>query len=158
MFSFIFACGCLFQNSNQITLDSYEKGYTLYAQNTPTELSENIKQWVDETLSFLAPNAAILEIGSGFGRDAAYIETKGFQVQRTDAVLGFVDSLQAQGHPAFSFNLLTDPFPQSYDLIFANAVFLHFNPQELETSLKTTLELIAEEHGVSIIKQDIKIA
>ncbi|MBS0654127.1 MAG: methyltransferase domain-containing protein, partial [Verrucomicrobia bacterium] len=34
------------------------------------------------------------------------------------------------------FNVLTDPFPSTYDLIFANAVFHHMDRDELRVILK----------------------
>ena len=47
-----------------------------------------------------------------------------------------MDFLSKNGHSARLFNILTDEFDATYDLIFANAVFLHFQPNELETILK----------------------
>ncbi|MGE0010410.1 MAG: class I SAM-dependent methyltransferase [Candidatus Babeliales bacterium] len=82
-------------------------------------------------MSFLRPGAAILEIGSAFGRDANYLESFGFMVDRTDATQGFVDLLCKNGYSARLFNILTDQFDETYDLIFANAVFLHFQPSEM---------------------------
>jgi hypothetical protein len=41
---------------------------------------------------------------------------------------------------------------------FDFAGVVNTTPQELEASLKTTLEMMGQQHGVSIIKQDIKIA
>lgn len=123
-------------SSNALTLHSYESGVQEYINGTPTEVSGSIKEWIDATLAHLPTNAEILEIGSGFGRDANYIESYGFSVERTDAAEAFVTLLQEQGHPARRFNILTDPVHKQYGLIFANAVFLHFTPQELEVVLK----------------------
>jgi len=39
---------------------------------------------------------------------------------------------------------LTDDFVTSYDLIFANAVFLHFTPEELRKVLKKTYANLIE--------------
>lgn len=83
----------------------------------------------------MSSNAQIIEIGSGFGRDANYIESFGFKVERTNAAESFVTFLQEQGNFARKFNILTDAFRVQYDLAFANAVFLHFTPSELEPAL-----------------------
>jgi predicted TPR repeat methyltransferase len=121
--------------SNQVTLDSYELGVEPYIANTATQVNGLFKEWIDTTLSLLPKAATILEIGSSFGRDARYIEAKGYSVERTDATKGFIQLLEKQGYSARQFNVLTQDFTSSYDLIFANAVFLHFTPAELETVL-----------------------
>lgn len=121
--------------NNNITLQSYESAINLYVAGTPNQTTGNVKTWIDTVLSLLTANAQIIEIGSAFGRDAEYIESQGFSVERTDAVMGFVDFLQQKGYSARNFNVLTDDFDKSYDLIFANAVFLHFTPDEFQTIL-----------------------
>lgn len=123
-------------SSNTLTLQSYELGVQEYINGTAAEVSGTFKDWIDATLASLPLNAEIMEIGSGFGRDANYIESFGFKVNRTDATEAFVTFLQNQGHSARRFNVLIDAFPAQYDLIFANAVFLHFTPQELEKALQ----------------------
>jgi len=123
-------------SSNQLTLSSYELGIQEYINGTDANVSGNFKIWIDHILTFLPPNARVIEVGSGFGRDAKYIESFGFEVERTDATLSFVNLLQGQGYSAHEFNILTDAFSTQYDLVFANAVFLHFTPQELEKTFE----------------------
>lgn len=60
-----------------------------------------VKDWIDTVLAGLPQDAKIPEFGSAFGRDADYIESKGYKVQRTDVTPGFVKLLQSQGHQAF---------------------------------------------------------
>lgn len=117
--------------SNAQTLYAYNHNVSSYIQGTPQEVSGSVQAWIDHTLTCIPFHATILEIGSAFGRDAAYIESKGHPVDRSDAADNFVNFLQEQGHNARHFNVLTDPLPVQYDLIFANAVFLHFKEEEL---------------------------
>ncbi|MDP1880158.1 MAG: methyltransferase domain-containing protein [Parachlamydiaceae bacterium] len=123
-------------SSNGITLKSYEQSLNEYINGTPSETTGNIKIWIDLFLNLLPSNPRIIEIGSAFGRDAQYIESQGFSVERTDATVGFVNFLKNKGYSAKEFNILTDDFTSVYDLIFANAVFLHFNSEELIEVLK----------------------
>lgn len=125
----------LFCIDNNITLQSYESNINAYVNGTPSVVSGVVKIWIDKTLSMIPDNAHIIEIGSAFGRDAHYIESHGFTVERTDATEGFVTLLQQQKYPAKILNILTDDFTQTYDLIFANAVFLHFTPAEFTSIL-----------------------
>lgn len=122
-------------SSNKITLQSYELSVNEYTTRTAAEVSGNFKAWIDTTLGFLPLNARIIEIGSAFGRDARYMESLGFTVERTDATQGFVTLLQQEGYPAHRFNILLDDFTSIYDLVFANAVFLHFTAEELQKVL-----------------------
>jgi SAM-dependent methyltransferase len=123
-------------SSNQTTLHSYERAAQTYIEKTPREVSGLFKGWIDTTLHLLNRRARILEIGSGFGRDAAYIESLGFNVVRTDAAESFVKHLQFEGYLAHKFNLLTDDLNETYDLVFANAVFLHFSRGEFLFALE----------------------
>ncbi len=122
-------------SSNDLTLNAYARGINEYIVGTPSETNGIVQEWIDDFLKLLPINANIVEIGSAHGRDALYIESCGFSVERTDATLEFVTYLKKQGHGANSFNILTDDFKSSYDLIFANAVFLHFTPDELKKVL-----------------------
>lgn len=90
-----------------------------------------VKDWIDTVLTLLVAPHRILEIGSANGRDADYIESRGYTVERTDAVTGFVELLQLHGHQARRLNALTDDFGGPYELIFADAVFVHFTSFEL---------------------------
>lgn len=123
-------------SSNACTLKSYELGAGEYINRTLTQIGPSFKDWIDRTLALLPPQPRIIEIGAGFGRDAEYIESRGYSVERTDATEAFVALLQEKGHCARPFNILKDSFTNLYDLVFANAVFLHFTRQELSEVLR----------------------
>jgi hypothetical protein len=121
--------------ANKITLESYNLNVDAYIAGTPAQVSGGFKTWIDATVALMHSDARIIEIGSGCGRDAAYIESQGFTVERTDAAQGFVTLLQEQGYNVRSFNILTDDFVASYDLVYAAGVFLHFTPAEFTHAL-----------------------
>lgn len=112
--------------TNERTIAAYDTHVNEYMANTPTDLSETSKEWLAVSLKGLKTSARILEIGSAFGHDAAYIEQQGYKVDRTDASQSFVDHLQAQGHNAKKLNVLTDEITGPYNLVFADSVFHHF--------------------------------
>lgn len=122
--------------SNQRTLQSYERRVQAYVDGVPQEVSGGVKNWIERALEGLPKDAKIIEIGSASGRDARYIEGRGFSVERTDATHGFVELLKQEGYEARDFNILTDSFESQYDLIFADAVLLHFSREELELALE----------------------
>lgn len=117
--------------TNGTTIQSYEAHIQEYIDGTPQEVGGDVKSWIDATLDGLATDAKIIEVGSAFGRDANYIESLGYTVLRTDATDGFVKLLTEQGHQAKGFNLITDNFDTDYDLVFADAVLLHFTRDEV---------------------------
>lgn len=94
--------------SNDATLQSYEAHIQEYISGTPQSVDGHVQDWIDATLKLLLPDAKILEYGSAFGRDALYIESKGFAIERTDATAGFVELLQSQGHEARLLNIVSD--------------------------------------------------
>jgi cyclopropane fatty-acyl-phospholipid synthase-like methyltransferase len=104
----------------------------LYIQHSQKDISEEAKLWIDSFLHELKVDATILEIGSGTGRDAEYIEQKGFKVIRTDIHKEFIDyQMKTHGKVVSIYDITVDDLPkelaQAYDAIFACAVFNHFS-------------------------------
>jgi predicted TPR repeat methyltransferase len=124
------------EDSNQITLDSYNSHIQEYVNRTKQQLDGDLKAWIDKALKLAYKDDPILELGSGFGRDADYIENQGYKIQRTDAAQAFVDLMQRQGHEAKLLNAITDDFGGPFGMVFANAVLLHFKPDETALVLK----------------------
>jgi SAM-dependent methyltransferase len=123
------------KNSNERTLESYQTHVQRYIEQTPGQVDGEFKDWIDRSLSLISKESLILELGSAFGRDAAYIQSHGFTVEPTDAVPCFVELLKSKGYNARILNILTDPISKKYDMVFANAVLLHFTREELDTIL-----------------------
>lgn len=117
--------------TNSDTVKAYDNGVQAYFDLSPQKVSAHIKNWIDASLEGLPTSASIFEIGSGTGKDADYMESLGYQLQLSDASTGFVDFLRQKGETARVFNILTDDFDVNYDLIFADAVLLHFTEREL---------------------------
>ena len=95
-------------------------------------MARSISHWSSgskKALSYLSTNAEILELGSGSGRDAIFMEKLGYKVIRSDGATGFVNHLRGQGFDALKIDALRDPIPLS-DMVFANAVMPHFNKND----------------------------
>lgn len=117
-------------DSNQRTLQTYDGHIQAYVDGTAHQVAGPSRDWIERALDGLPATARILELGSAFGRDAAYVQGRGFTVECTDASHGFLDHLRAAGFSARPFNALTDVLAPEYDLILANAVLLHFSRDE----------------------------
>ncbi|MEV6414716.1 class I SAM-dependent methyltransferase [Kribbella sp. NPDC051718] len=121
---------------NEVTLATYERAAERFRESIPTGVNEQLVELFDEIDARLPGGGDVLELGSGTGRDAVELERRGHRVRRTDAAGSFVEMIRADGHDAEHLNALSDDFGGPYDLVFADAVFLHFTPEQLATVLR----------------------
>lgn len=136
--------------SNSATLRSYEIRTQAYIDGTSRDLAPATRSWIDAALCGLPKSARILEIGSAFGRDAAYISAAGYSVECSDAAESFLSELRSRGFPARKLNVLTDQIGGAYDLILANAVLLHFTCSEFSLVLKKLRSALADKGRLAI--------
>lgn len=120
-------------SANEVTLATYEQAAERFRQSIPSGLNDYLIGLVDEALP---AGGHILELGSGTGRDAVELERRGHRVRRTDAAMSFVEMIRADGFAVDRLNALTDDFGGPYDVVFADAVFLHFDRDQLATVLR----------------------
>jgi Methyltransferase domain len=91
----------------------------------------------------LARPGPVLEIGTGPGWDADYLESHGVRVIRTDATPAFVSLLRAAGHHARLLDARTDPLGGPYQGILANAVLHHLNRDQFQDVLQRARTAVA---------------
>lgn len=121
---------------------AYEEAAAEYLTTTPAVVTGAMQEWIDRTISALPSHALVLEVGSGSGRDADYIEAAGLRVIRTDVVAAFLEGLRAKGHEAAYLDAVRDDFPVHLDCVFANAVVCHFEkPQFSQFLMRSRLAL-----------------
>lgn len=123
------------QNDNARTLKSYQDKTQEYIEGTPA-IDDIIKSWLDKSLELIPGDGKILEVGSGFGRDAEYIREKGFDIECSDVVPNFVEVLRDKGFKTRSLDLLKSEIGGRYDMVLADAVLLHFTPKESEAVIQ----------------------
>lgn len=123
-------------NDNDVTLKAYEAHAQLYLDAMNPSVDGPVKEWLDAITKELPKDADIIEFGSGTGRDARYLTDLGLHVQCTDASDSFRELLKKEGFDALKLNLLEDPIEGSYDVALANAVLLHFAPDETDKVLR----------------------
>lgn len=124
---------------NHITINAYNNNVDSYLNRTPSRYGEPHKaltDWIDRALSYVEPNGSVLEVGSATPRDAQYIRNHGFTVQCSDASIGFVNHLQEAHEDAIQLNIINDHSQTPYDMVFANAVFPHFTPEDTQKALR----------------------
>jgi SAM-dependent methyltransferase len=118
-------------NANAVTLATYEQAAERFRASIPNTAHGPLLEIFELLGTHLQPGATVLELGSGTGRDALELEGLGYRVRRTDGASSFVEMMRADGQQADQLNALTDEFGGPYDLVFADAVFLHFDRDQL---------------------------
>ncbi|MDB5184761.1 MAG: hypothetical protein JWN38_569 [Candidatus Saccharibacteria bacterium] len=114
-----------------ITLATYQANADQYRQLTGA-LSAPMLRFLDK-FADLVGTGRILEIGSGPGREAKYLEARGLQVARTDATPAFVDMMRADGFAAELLDVRTDELGGPYAGVLANAVLLHLSRPDIKS-------------------------
>jgi SAM-dependent methyltransferase len=113
-----------------VTLAAYEAGADQYVK-TSARPGPLLISYLDR-LADLVGNGHVLEIGSGPGRDADHLESRGVRVTRTDATPAFVQRLRASGHDARRLDARSDPLGGPYQGVLADAVLLHLSRPQFE--------------------------
>lgn len=120
---------------NQKTLETYTAGVQRYIDNTGEVTDGSLKELLDAVLADVPQEAAILEIGSAFGREAQYLMSKGYEPDLTDGAEGFVAYLNEHGMRASVLDVVNQPIQKKYDVILAFAVLLHFTEEDFDRAI-----------------------
>jgi SAM-dependent methyltransferase len=123
-------------DNQEITIKTYEDNLDRYKSETPSVVEGDFKKLFDLVIGMLPRGTNMLEIGSGLGRDANYFEENGLVVKRTDVASSFIKYQTEQGKEISKLNVLEDEITRFWDVVFANAVFLHFTPEQFDLILR----------------------
>lgn len=116
------------------TLAAYEDGIDAYVAGSPEGLAAPVAALLDE-VAMRAPGREVLELGSGPGREAQYLQQRGMRVHRSDATPAFVERLREAGHQARLLDVRCGDLGGPFDAVLANAVFLHLSRDDMRGAL-----------------------
>jgi SAM-dependent methyltransferase len=125
-----------------ITLRSYETGAQRYVDQGAA-LSPALCAFLDR-LAETVGSGRVLELGSGPGVDADYLEQRGLNVLRTDATQAFVDMMRAAGHEARLLDLRTADLGGPWQAVLAQAVLLHLHPAQFAEALQRIRQAVVD--------------
>lgn len=111
-------------NSNRI-IQSYEEYAKEYSEIVGTEISPRTAETLQRMVKFTGLGAHILEVGSGPGVEADYVESLGAVVRRTDATRAFLAMQIERGKSVDLLNIISDDLGGPYDGILALCVLIH---------------------------------
>ena len=121
----------------------YEKTKATYEQSAQ-ELAEYYnasgtrQRHIDEALSLIKPNPAVLELGCGNGRDARYLTSLSDNYVGID-YSGPLLKIAKQAAPLGYFihgDIVTTDYPAKRNIIFALASILHTSPYDIAKVMK----------------------
>ncbi len=125
---------------NDTTLATYQTAADRYIEHSPPP-PPFLLAYLDR-LTGLVGHGHVLELGSGPGRDAAYLERHGVQVTRSDATRAFVNRLRAAGYEARLLDVRHDDLGGPYDAVLANAVLLHLGRDQFRYALRRVRQAV----------------
>jgi len=125
-----------------VTLGSYDAAAHLYLMHSAPP-GPAVLAYLDE-VARLVGDGTVLELGSGPGWDAMYLESRGPRVLRTDGAPAFVQMLEAAGHQTRLLDVRLDDFGGPYAAVLANAVLLHLTREQFVDVLQRARQAVAD--------------
>lgn len=122
------------------TLASYQAAANRYIEHT-VPAPPVVLAYLDRVAG-LVGHGHVLELGSGPGWDAAYLERRGVRVTRSDATRAFVERLRAAGQHARLLDIRYDDLGGPYDAVLANAVLLHLSRDQFRPALRRVRQAV----------------
>lgn len=118
------------------TVQSYEgfaRDYDALCGPVP---SPDVEGALRRMMQFVPLGGSVLEVGSGPGREADFIESLGAVVRRTDATRAFLEVQAERGKRAELLNVVTDELGGPYDAVLALCVLIHVDREQIDAVLR----------------------
>lgn len=113
--------------------EAYADSYYALVPQTPNPFDQAAFVRVAE---IAGPGGRALEIGSGPGWDADFLETLGLSVRRTDATRRFLELQAERGKHGDMLDVITDDVGGPYDAVVAMCVLIHVPRSEIDPVLR----------------------
>lgn len=130
------------RSNNRRSVADYEHSVREYIDTVDGRLSASVEA-LRLLAAGLAPGGCVLEIGSGPGWDADFLETLGVDVHRTDAAAAFCRFQTERGKRCARLDLLSDRIDGYYGGAMMLCVLQHFERAELDTVLRNLAQVLA---------------
>lgn len=126
-------------SANRRTVDSYERIARSYAEDTapdPAGPAEFSGQGLRRLVDAVPAGGTALEVGSGPGWDADFVESQGVAVRRTDIAAAFIEFQAERGKQVERLDVTSDELGGPYDAVIALAVLQHVDRDQIPTILR----------------------
>jgi 2-polyprenyl-3-methyl-5-hydroxy-6-metoxy-1,4-benzoquinol methylase len=122
-------------SNNGRTVAAYENYARRYASNVSPPSGSGASA-LRRFAEALPSHGRVLDIGSGPGWDADFLEALGLNVHRTDVTASFRDFQIERGKQCDALDVLRDEIPETYDGILMLCVLQHFERSEVDAVLQ----------------------
>ena len=112
--------------------EDYAERYDALVRHVPNQREQ---KWLKRLVKIVGKGGRILEVGSGPGYDADFVEGLGVQVRRTDATKRFLELQAARGKHGEFLDLITDDLGGPYDAVLALCVLIHVPREQTDQVL-----------------------
>ena len=126
-------------SGNRRTIESYERIARAYAEETAPEKSgpaEFIAEGLRRLVDALPTGGSALDVGSGPGWDADFVESQGVAVRRTDITAAFIDLQAERGKHVEKLDVISGDLGGPYDGVMALAVLQHVDRDRIPALLR----------------------
>ncbi|HTM82260.1 class I SAM-dependent methyltransferase [Asticcacaulis sp.] len=110
---------------NRATVAGYDASAAGYAAETDHAPTPDHVEALDRFVASVRTGGRVLEVASGAGWDADWLEGKGLQIRRTDLSEGFITFQRERGRAVDSLDLITGDLGGPWDGIVALYVIQH---------------------------------
>lgn len=118
------------EQSRRVT-DMYEAYADRYDEIVGTEPLQRVQAALKRLADVVGSDSRVLEIGSGSGREADFLEALGLTVRRTDATRRFLEIQAARGKKGDLLDVVTDDLGGPYDAVVALCVLFYVRRAEI---------------------------
>jgi 2-polyprenyl-3-methyl-5-hydroxy-6-metoxy-1,4-benzoquinol methylase len=118
------------------TIAYYEQSAREYAKEIDPLPPANRAAALRRLMASVPPGATVLEIGSGTGRDADYLESLGAAVRRTDAARSFAAIQAERGKRVALLDVVADGLCGPYEAVLAMCVLMHVERGQIDAVLR----------------------
>ena len=117
------------------TIAYYERSAREYAKEIDPLPPANRAAALRRLMASVPPGGVVLEVGSGTGRDADYLESLGAAVRRTDAARSFAEIQAERGKRVALLDVVAQDLGGPYDAVLAMCVLMHVEPEQIDRVL-----------------------
>jgi 2-polyprenyl-3-methyl-5-hydroxy-6-metoxy-1,4-benzoquinol methylase len=114
------------------TIASYEAYAEQYSSNVAKFPAPSDEAALRRLADTAGQGGHLLEVGSGPGWEADFLETLGVTVRRTDATQRFLEIQAARGKKGDVLNVITDDLGGTYDGVVAMCVLIHVPRDQID--------------------------
>lgn len=132
-------------DENRRTVAAYERCARDYAATVPQQPAPFDAQALRSLVAAMPPDSTLLEVGSGPGWEADFVESLGVPVHRTDVTAAFREFQAERGKRVDALDLLADDIAGCYGGVLMLCVLQHFEREQVDAALRKLRSVLLDD-------------